>query len=107
MEQVLLVDSDSEHARAMASALRSISCQATICAGVKSAMALMRRCGFAAIVVVAVPGASWTDPIEAIRHVAFQAIEPPQIICLLRGPYRGPTERVYAARKGFKVIYEG
>jgi hypothetical protein len=30
----------------------------------------------------------------------------PPIICLMRGPYRGPNERVYAARKGFKVVYE-
>jgi hypothetical protein len=61
---------------------------------------------FEVIVVVTTPGPNWHSVVEAIRHEINDSPDPPQIVCLLLGPYRGPAERVYAARKGFKVIYE-
>jgi hypothetical protein len=58
------------------------------------------------VVIVTTPGPNWNVGVEAIRHATNHMPEMPQIVCLLRGPYRGPAEKVYAAMKGFKVIYE-
>jgi hypothetical protein len=57
-------------------------------------------------VVVCTPGMDWDIRVEFVRHLALRMSEPPQIVCLLRGAYRSPNERVYAARRGFKVVYE-
>lgn len=106
MGRILLFDPDAEHARQVAAALRCISTQTMICADIQSAVSLLNARVFDVALVVALPGLDWDLPVEFIRHSALRCAEPPQIVCLLRGPYRGPNVRVYAARKGFKVVYE-
>jgi len=106
MGQILLFDPDAEHARQIAAAFRCISTQTVICADTQTAASLIDARAFDVAVVVALPGLDWDLPVEFIRHSALRRAEPPQIVCLLRGPYRGPSVRVYAARKGFKVVYE-
>ena len=106
MSRVLLLDADEHHAKQIEWALRSISCQTTTCAETESAISLLHRQRCDVIVVVCRPGMDWDIRIEFIRHAVIQLPEPPRIVCLMRGPYRGPNERVYAARRGFKVVYE-
>ena len=106
MEQILLIDPDPEHACAAASALKTLRCEVAICPNPRTAAALIARRAFAVIVAAVPPKAGWDSFVDTVRHVALQLPQPPEIICLLRGPYCGPSERVYAARKGFKVIYE-
>jgi len=106
MRHALLLDDDGHHAKQVEWALSCISCQATACADLQSAITLLQKQPFDAVIIVANPGMDWDLRVEFIRRFAFQLQEPPQIVCLLRGPYRGPNERVYASRKGFKVVYE-
>jgi hypothetical protein len=106
MGRVLLLDADGRHAKQVEGALRAISCQTTISADLQSSISLLQRQQFDAVVVVSNPGMDWDIRVEFIRHAALRLPEPPLIVCLLRGLYRGPNERVYAARKGFKVVYE-
>lgn len=106
MEQILLLDTDAEHARQIAAVLGCIPCQTTICVDAQTAVTLLKKRTFDVVLVVAVPKLDWDVQVEFVRHAALQVPEPPQIVCLLRGPYRGPAERVYGARKGFKVMYE-
>ncbi len=106
MGQILLFDADAEHARQIAAVLGCISCQTTICADTQTAVSFLERQPFDVVLVVTVPRLDWDISVEFIRHAALQVPEPPRIVCLLRGPYRGPSERVYAARKGFRIIYE-
>lgn len=106
MSRVLLIDADREHGQQVASALRSIACSAILCADLPIALSLLRAERFDAIVIVAKGGSDWELPIEPLRHAVLEAKEPAPVICLLRTPYRGPSERVYAARRGFKVAYE-
>jgi hypothetical protein len=106
MGRVLLLDTDSEHATNITWALRSISCQITTCSSLRSAVSFLQMQKFEVFVVVTTPGPSWSVAVEAIRQAINHMSEMPQIVSLLRGPYRGPAEKVYAARKGFRVIYE-
>jgi DNA-binding NtrC family response regulator len=106
MGRVLLLDADQNHATAIAWALRSISCQTTTSSNLQSVLSFLEMQKFDVVVVVTTPGPNWNVAVEAIRYATNHMTELPQIVCMLRGPYRGPAERVYAARKGFKVIYE-
>jgi hypothetical protein len=107
MGLVLLLDSDAEHANEIASVLRTISCQTVICSTLQTASLLLQTRAFESVVVsTRALDSDWRGLVDIIRNVASHLPEPPQIVCLLRGPYRGPAVRVYAARKGFKVIYE-
>jgi hypothetical protein len=106
MGHILIFDPDANHANDLAWVLESISCHSTICLDLQSASSLLSVRAFDAVIVSATSRNDWTGPMEAIRQAALRSPDPPKIVCLLRGPYNGPTERVYAARRGFKVIYE-
>lgn len=106
MARLLLLDADGHHARQVQSALRRLSSQTTICTDLQSVIYSIQRQRFDLIIVVADPGLDWDIGVEFVRHSAFRMPDPPQIVCLLRGPYQGPNQRVYAARRGFKVVYE-
>ena len=106
MGLILLLDADTEHANEIASALRNVSCQTVICSTLQTASSLLQTRTVESVVISTVLDSDWTRLADIIRAVVFHLPEPPQIVCLLRGTYRGPAERVYAARKGFKVIYE-
>jgi len=107
MEQILLLDADPEHAPRVEQALRSVCRQIVLCADSQLASSLLRTCHFDLAVVVPAPSdAKWCDWVESIRAPVRDTHNPPMVVCLLRRPYRGPDEKVYAARKGFKVVYE-
>lgn len=106
MEQILLIDPDPEHACAVARALEMLRCKIAICPDHESAASLISVQAFAVIVAAVTPSPGWDGLVDAVRHVALQLPQSPQIVCLLRSPYRGPSERVYAARRGFRVVYE-
>lgn len=106
MHHVLLLDPDVVHARQVASALESICCQTTMVAAQDFSAAFISEGKFDAVVVVSFGGSGWYGFMEAVRRAALQTICPPEIIALLRTPYRDPAEKVFAARKGFKVVYE-
>jgi DNA-binding NtrC family response regulator len=106
MEQILVVDPDTIHSFAVAEALRRVSRSILTCTRVEDAIVVMEREALAVIVVVADIRVNWYADLDAIRHVALGQSNPPRIVCLLRGPYCGPSDKVYGARKGFTVIYE-
>jgi hypothetical protein len=106
MGQILIFDPDANHANDLAWALGKISCHTTICLDLQRATSFLLVRAFDAFIVSATSSSDWRGLMETIRQAALQSPDPPQIVCLLRGPYSGPTERVYAARRGFKVIYE-
>jgi hypothetical protein len=106
MQQVLLLDFDVRHAEHVVKALATIFCQTVVRADLESALGLLHEQKVEVVIVAPAPGEDWIGVVEAIRHEARQMDSPLHIVCLLPGPYRGPNERVYAARKGFTVIYE-
>ena len=107
MEHVLLVDSEIQHADLLSEMLRAISGQVTVCSGIPDAVALLRKKEFDTLIYSALPASNWRVGVESLRNAATSLQWPPEIVCFLRGSYRGPAERLYAERKGFRLIYEG
>jgi len=58
--------------------------------------------------VVPGPSEDWRVVVARLREAMHRAgvAEHGPIICLLPRPYRGPEERVFAARRGVRIIYE-
>ncbi len=106
MGRILVLDPDPNHAGAITWAIRAISCRAVWTTDFRGAVTLIQEQQFDAIVIAAIPGPSWNGLVDAIREQVLQIPQPPHVICLLRGPYCGPNQRVHGARKGFKVVYE-
>lgn len=106
MPRLLLVDADAEHADSIMRALRSRLCTVSLCNSVENGTAVIAQRTFDAVIVSLFRAQGWDFLVDRIRHAALRTSQPPQVICLLRGPYRGPAEKVHAARKGFRVVYE-
>jgi len=106
MEQILVIDRDPIHRSALTEALGRYSRSTLACVCLEEALSAIERQAFTLIIVVAHARVDWYADVDIIRHAALRQLHPPQIVCLLRGPYRGPTEQVYAARRGFRVVYE-
>ena len=106
MNRILLLDPDPHHAAAVVGALRGIPCKAIVVPDLRNAIQLMRVRAVECVVVVSHLESDWRIQVDAIQLAAREQPDAPDIICLLRGPYQGPTDRVYAARKGFVLIHE-
>lgn len=102
----LLFDPDSNHAAAVMAALRGIPCRVLVVPDLRNAVHLMRVQAFECVVVVSHPEDDWHTLMDAVQLAARALPDPPDVICLLRGPYRGSNDRVYAARKGFVLLHE-
>ena len=106
MEHVLLIDANSQHASDVANALVGLRCVVTICFTLEKALSMLEQKAWDVLVYSPGSVAEWHSRVECIRSVTMCLTEPPQIVCLLPGPRHGPSDRIYAARKGFTVIYE-
>jgi len=106
MSFVLLLDPDPHHAAAVVGALRVISCKTLVASDLRNAIHLLSTQAVECVVMASVADGVWHHEVDAISHAAHELPDPPDIICLLRGPYRGPNDRVYAARKGVVLIHE-
>ena len=106
MNRILLLDPDPHHAAGVVGALRGIPCKAIVVPDLRNAIQLMRVQAVECVVVVSHPESDWRSLVDAIQLATRELTEPSDIICLLRGPYHGPTDRVYAARKGFVLLHE-
>ena len=106
MNQILLLDPDPHHAAAVMAALRGIPCRVLVVPDLCNAIHLVRVQTVECVVVVSSPDTDWQTLVDAIQLTARGLPDQPDIICLLRGPYRGSNDRVYAARKGFVLLHE-
>jgi hypothetical protein len=106
MNCILLFDPDLHYAAAVMTALRGIPCRVLVSPDLRNAIHLMHVQALECVVVVSPPEADWRTLVDAVQLAAREVPEPPDVICLLRGPYRGSNDRVYAARKGFVLLHE-
>lgn len=106
MDTILIIDPDPEHAAALERELKMLSCGITVCHHVRSALDILKRQLVDILVLVADVKGNWGASIEALRDAIHQLTEPPGFVCVLRGPYQGPGERLYGARRGVRVIHE-
>ena len=106
MSIVLLVDPNPHHAAAVVGALRGISCKIIVIPDRPNAIHLMRVHAVECVVMASASDVDWHQETDILLQAAHELPNPPDIICLLRGPYQGPNDRVYATRKGFVLIHE-
>jgi hypothetical protein len=106
MDQILVIDADPVHRRAVTESLGTLPCAILTCGDVQTAAMLLREREFIATVVATTPDSDWSRKLERIRHILLAVRQQTELICLRPVPYPGATERVYADRKGFKVVYE-
>ena len=106
MGRVLLFDSDSQHAIGVADALRGRVGRLIVCSALDDALATLRKQPCDLLIYAADPTTEWKASMEIVRWMISQLQEPPELLCLLPGPRRGPDERVYAAQRRFGVVYE-
>lgn len=106
MDTILILDSDPEHAAALGRALTRLSSSPILCRDRQAALDMLRRRVVDIVVLVAKVTDEWKACLEALSGAAMQCANPPGIACILRGPYEGPAEKLYGARRGIRVIYE-
>ena len=106
MGSILVIDSDTQHAAELARAVQTDGHMVTVCTEVQQAVSCLKSRPVDAVVLVSNPVGDWRNNAAELRIYAFQIAEPPQIVCLLRGPHRGPAEQLYGSRRGLKVVYE-
>jgi ActR/RegA family two-component response regulator len=106
VDTILILDPDHEHAAALGRALIALSCRTILCRGRQEALDILRRRVVDVVVLVAKVTDEWKTCMEALSAAARQCVNPPGMACILRGPYGGPSEKLYGARRGIRVIYE-
>lgn len=106
MDTILILDPDHEHAAALGRALTALSCSAILCRERRAALDILRRRVVDVVVLVAKVTDEWKACMEALSGATMQRANPPGMACILRGPYEGPSEKLYGARRGIRVIYE-
>lgn len=109
MGHVLLLDPDAQHRDTVKSLFRSHFGSLVACSTastVADALELLRQHQFDILILSALSNENWHVCMDAVRTALGQSSNPPKILCVLRGPYRGPAAEVYGARRGFRVIYE-
>lgn len=106
MDTVLILDSDPQHAAELERVLTALSCRAILCRERRSALDILGQRVVDIVVLVAKVTDEWKASMEVLSGAARQSTNPPGLACILRGPYEGPSEKLYGARRGIRVIYE-
>jgi DNA-binding response OmpR family regulator len=106
IDQILIVDSDPVHAAELEDALHTVNCRVLVCSEQEAALNTIRAEHVDLLIVVPSSPELWRKDAESLCDAVRQFEERPQIVCILRGPYRGPAERLYGDRLSIKVLYE-
>jgi DNA-binding response OmpR family regulator len=106
MGHVLILDSDSAHAAELVRELQTASCRTTMCSERQDAMDILRKQQIDIVILVSNPAVDWKSSAKWLYCASRHLQNPPQIVCVIRTPYQGPSERLYGARHGVRVIYE-
>ncbi len=106
MGHVLILDSDSAHAAELAHGLHAASCRTTVCSERQQAYDILRKQQVDIAILVSDFATDWKSSAKWLRYAVGHLQDTPQFVCVLRGPYQGPSERLYRMRHGVRVIYE-
>lgn len=107
MGHVLILDSDSAHAVELAHGLHAAAyCQTTVCSEREQACGVLRTQKVDIAILMFDAAADWKSTAKRLRYAVDHLQDMPQFVCVLRGPYQGPSERLYGVRHGMRVIYE-
>jgi DNA-binding response OmpR family regulator len=106
ISSVLIIDSDPVHVAELVEALHVVNCGILVCGELEAALKTIRMENVDIVVLVSHSLAHWRRDAESLCQAVRQLGDAPQVICVLRGPYNGPSERLYGDRLNVKVLYE-
>lgn len=106
MGRVMIVDADAVHVAAMEEALLAVNCKVVVCAELPAAVETLRTEPVDVVVMVHSSRAPWKKDVESLSKAVRQLEEQPHVLCILRGPYRGPSDRLYGDQLNVRVLHE-
>ena len=106
IDQVLIVDSDPIHAAELEDALKMVNCKVLVCPEQEVALNTLQAEHVDLVVMVPASPAQWRKDAKSLCDAVRKFEKRPQIVCVLRCPYKGPSERLYGDRLNIKVLYE-
>ncbi len=105
IDQVLIVDSDPIHAAELEDALQTVNCRVLVCSEQESALNAIRAEHFCLVIIVPPSPSVWRKDTGSFCDAVRRLGRMPEIVCVLRGPYKGPGERLYGDKLGVRVIH--
>lgn len=106
MARALIIDTDRRRAMEIAGALRIIGCRGVVRTSISEAIDLLSLEPVDVLIVSEGQSTCWQNAVMALLSILQELPNRPQIFSILRGPYRGPADRLWGARRGVRVIYE-
>lgn len=106
MGRVMIVDADAAHVAAMEEALLAINCKVAVCAELSAAVETLRTEPIDVVVMVHSSRAQWKKDVDSLCRAVRELEEQPHVLCVLRGPYRGPSDRLYGDQLNVQVLHE-
>ena len=106
MGHVLILDSDSAHAAELAHGLQAASCRTTVCLDRQQAIGISRAQQVDIVVLVPASSSQWRTDTESYCKAVREIENPPLIMCVLHGPSKGPSDRLYGDQLGVRVLHE-
>lgn len=106
MDRVVIVDSDSDHALTLKSHLESVGCFVEVCSNARFASAMVTKQGAQVVVLVYQSPAWWKGDVRKLCDAMAKLDESPVVLCLLRWPPQGPSDRLYGDELKVVVFHE-
>lgn len=106
MEWVVIVDPDSIHAMALKDALEAANYFVSAHGDHRTATQTVISRGVSAVVFVSSSPSWWRADVKAFRESMAKAKHAVDVVCLLRWPSTGPTDRLFGDELNVRVLHE-
>jgi DNA-binding response OmpR family regulator len=106
INRVLIWDADSTHLAELKDALRKINCRLSLCSDSRTAIEILQREPIDVVVMVPELPSFWKKDAEAICEAVGPLEDRPQVVCILRAAYKGPSDRLLGDKLKIRIIYE-
>jgi hypothetical protein len=108
MDQVLIIDSDPIHAAELEDALLAVNFRVFVSIEeLPTAIEANLAVGINLVVFVPHFAAGWRNDLELICRATRSLVRQPAILCVLRWPSNGPSDRIFGDLLNVRVLHEG
>lgn len=106
MEQILIVDPDPIHSTALKEALEAANYFVSVHRDHRTAMHAVVSEGISAVVFVSSSPSWWRNDLKAFCESMANTKHAMHVVCLLRWPSIGPTDRLFGDELNVSVFHE-
>jgi CheY-like chemotaxis protein len=106
IESVVVVDPDLVHAENLKEALVAAGCKVSVHPDPRNAVEALAAEEVDALVIVPRSRSWWMQDLKNLRDALTRLDNLPEILCLLRWPSEGPTDRLYGDQLDVRVLHE-